>query len=825
MKKFTKYMAVSALVLSALSACQDDFDNESPKVPVATLEANTTIAELKEAFWADSLNYSHPVGVREDGSHYIVKGRVISSDNAGNIYRAFYFADETASLCVSLSGYDLWLTYRPGQEIVIDATGLWLGKYRGLQQLGSPKWEFDRQQTTSSFMSTALFTPHVQFSGMPDVAAIDTLVLKEKPASAKEDQIRWQGQLVRFNNVAFAANADGIETLCDEFQSSGYTQKIDLPNSGGTIDVRTSGYCDFWNMKVPSGSGDVVGILSYYNSGSSGDWQLLLIDPEGLMNFGNPTVEGDKSHPYTVQQAISFASSGRTENGWVEGYIVGTVAPEVTEVTRNEDIQFNAPFIMANTLVIADSPDCRDFAECLLVSLPEGSLLASAGNLVDNPELLGRKMGIDGRFASDLGMAAVQGYAGTASDFFIEGVELPEDPSGAIADGDGSQTSPYSPAQVLALGNPGSTAWVKGYIVGSAADKTADSFTTATGAAASGTNIFIATTPDETDYTKCVPVQLPAGDVRTGLNLQANPGNLGKVVTLTGSLEKYFGLPGVKSVTAFSLDGEGSGGGDDEPVNPGATVGDGSASSPYTVADLFLLNNPATTGWATGYIVGSAADKTADSFTTATGAEASGTNIFIAASPNETDYTKCIPVQLPAGAVRDALNLQANPGNLGKQVTLFGSFEKYFGMVGIKSVTEFTLDGGQGGGDDEPVTPPAGGTEDQPYTVGQLIALGNNGATVWTEGYIIGFVNGSSYAGATLGADSALATNVIIAASADETDFAKCVPVQLSAGDVRAAINLQDNPGNLGRKLKLQGTASAYCGAPGLRAVSAYSFE
>ncbi|MDE5972229.1 MAG: hypothetical protein K2G94_05730, partial [Muribaculaceae bacterium] len=489
MKKFTKYMAASALLLSAITACQDDFDTESPKVPVATLEANTSIAEIKEAFWADSLNYSHPIGEREDGSHYIIKGRVISSDAAGNIYRAIYIADETAALCISLAGYDLCLTYAPGQEIVIDATGLWLGKYRGLQQLGSPKWEFDRQQTTSSFMSATFFTPHVQFSGMPDVAAIDTLVLKEKPASAKEDQIRWQGQLVRFNNVAFAANADGVETLCDEFQSSGYSQKIDLPNSGGSIDVRTSGYCDFWNMKVPSGSGDVVGILSYYNSGSSGDWQLMLIDPEGLMNFGNPTVEGDKEHPYTVRQAISFASSGRTENGWVEGYIVGTVAPEVTEVTKNEDIQFSAPFIMANTLVIADSPDCRDFAECLLVSLPEGSLLESAGNLVDNPELLGRKMGIDGRFATDLGMAAVKGYAGKASEFFIEGVELPEDPSGAIADGDGSQASPYSPAQVLKLGNPGTTAWVKGYIVGSAADKTADSFTTATGAAASGTNI------------------------------------------------------------------------------------------------------------------------------------------------------------------------------------------------------------------------------------------------------------------------------------------------------------------------------------------------
>lgn len=688
MKNFTKYMAASAMMLSALSACQDDFDNKGASVPVATLEPNTTIAELKNKFWADSLNYSHPVGEREDGSHYIVKGRVISSDNAGNIYRAFYFADETASLCVSLSGYDLWLTYRPGQEIVVDMTGLWMGKYRGLQQIGTPKWETDRLQTTSSFMTQSFFNPHVQFSGMPDVAAIDTITLREKPASAKEDLIRWQGQLVRFNNVAFAANADGVETLCDEFQSSGYSQKFDLPNGGGSIDVRTSGYCDFWNMKVPSGSGDVVGILSYYNSGSSGDWQLLLIDPQGLMNFGNPTVEGDKTHPYSVAQAIAFANSGRTESGWVEGYIVGTVAPEVTEVTDNSGLQFDAPFIMANTLVIADSPDCRDFAKCLLVNLPEGSMLAAAGNLVDNPGLLGRRMGIDGRFARSLGMAAVEGFEGTAADFFIEGVELPEDPSGAIAEGNGSAESPYNPTQVLGLGNPGSQAWVKGYIVGSAPGKSADTFTTATGNDASGTNIFIATTPDETDYNNCVPVQLPTGAVRDALNLQANPDNLGKVVSLNGLLQSYFGMAGVKTVTEFKLE-----------------------------------------------------------------------------------------------------------------------------------------DGGNQGGGDEPVTPPTGGTEDQPYTIDQLLALNNSGATVWVEGYIVGFVSGASYAGATLGTEKASGTNVLIAASASETDLTKCVPVQLASGTVRSSVNLKDNPANLHRKIKLQGTASLFCGVAGLRSASAFKFE
>ncbi len=268
--------------------------------------------------------------------------------------------------------------------------------------------------------------------------------------------------------------------------------------------------------------------------------------------------------------------------------------------------------------------------------------------------------------------------------------ETPVDPDPVETVGKGTAESPYTVDDVVLLNNPGTKAWVKGYIVGSAADKTADSFTTATGEEASATNVFIAASASETDYTKCIPVQLPAGAVREALNLQANPGNLGKEVTLYGSLEKYFGQSGVKTVTEYTIDGGGNTPVDPDPVE---TVGKGTAESPYTVDDVVLLNNPGTKAWVKGYIVGSAADKTADSFTTATGEEASATNVFIAASASETDYTKCIPVQLPAGEIREALNLQANPGNLGKSVTLYGSLEKYFGLNGVKTVTEYTLEG------------------------------------------------------------------------------------------------------------------------------------
>jgi hypothetical protein len=53
-----------------------------------------------------------------------------------------------------------------------------------------------------------------------------------------------------------------------------------------------------------------------------------------------------------------------------------------------------------------------------------------------------------------------------------------------------------------------------------------------------------------------MPVQLPSGEIRSGLNLVDNPSNLGKEVLLYGNIEAYFRVPGVKSVTYAEIDGK-----------------------------------------------------------------------------------------------------------------------------------------------------------------------------------------------------------------------------------------------------------------------------
>lgn len=134
--------------------------------------------------------------------------------------------------------------------------------------------------------------------------------------------------------------------------------------------------------------------------------------------------------------------------------------------------------------------------------------------------------------------------------------------------GGGTKEDPYN-IETAQKKQDGSIAWVQGYIVG-CVDGEGKAIATESKFEAPFTiasNILIADTPNETNYKNCIPVQLVGGsDVRTALNLKDNAGNLGKVVMIYGSLEKYFGVAGLKSATAAVLDGTEIGeGGSEQP--------------------------------------------------------------------------------------------------------------------------------------------------------------------------------------------------------------------------------------------------------------------
>jgi hypothetical protein len=126
---------------------------------------------------------------------------------------------------------------------------------------------------------------------------------------------------------------------------------------------------------------------------------------------------------------------------------------------------------------------------------------------------------------------------------------------------DGSEEKPYTVVEGIAK-QTGISAWVKGYIVGYAWSGTQTSFNFSADTCTQATNILIADTNalSQIYLGKTMTVQLPAGAVRTGLNLKDNKGNFGKKVTLYGVLSAYFGVPGLKTVSYYKHENGTTGG-------------------------------------------------------------------------------------------------------------------------------------------------------------------------------------------------------------------------------------------------------------------------
>ena len=154
----------------------------------------------------------------------------------------------------------------------------------------------------------------------------------------------------------------------------------------------------------------------------------------------------------------------------------------------------------------------------------------------------------------------------------------------------------------------------------------------------------------------------------------------------------------------------------------------------------------------------------------------------------------------------------------GTKITLIGNRGDHNGKIEVLNAYFVSVDG-QGGGGDEP-QPGGAGSYSKPYSVTDAIAAGS-GAGVYVKAYIVGCVSGQAYEeGATFSVLQDVKTNLLIAASASETDPSKCMPVQLPSGAVRNGLNLADNPDNLGKEVLLYGNIEAYFKVPGLKSVT-----
>ena len=403
--KITKsYLASLLLLGAAFTACDDELDRPPVIVPEATIEANSSILEVKKKYWNENRNYIDTIGVNEFGEHIVVSGRVISSDETGNIYKNLVIQDKTAALTISINEKDMFESYHIGQEVVIDLTNMYIGKYNGLQQLGYPEYSAS-YGWEATFMEMDHFKQHSQYNGLPRPTEIDTFTVDIKHLNSIKSNAdslqRWQSQLVRFDSVYWAEAGKPYS------DPSASTNRYIKDVNGNKMLVRNSSYATFHDKILPSDTGSVVGILSFYGS----DWQVMLRSTDDCIDFDETATpenkpsqgagDGSEATPYNVSAVIDGATGSEV---WVEGYIVGWVEG----ASIDEGAHFSVPASSASNILISDNPNASSVAECVPVQLVAGSAARSALNLMDNPGNLGKKVSLKGNLTKYFGVSGVK---------------------------------------------------------------------------------------------------------------------------------------------------------------------------------------------------------------------------------------------------------------------------------------------------------------------------------------------------------------------------------------------------------------------------------
>lgn len=274
MKLYRILPALTLLLASAaMVSCDDDFDYPPVIVPEATMEPNTTIAELKQMYWDTNTaqTWSTEIGKRTDGQDIIIAGTIISSDEAGNIYKNLMVRDddgEAITFSIDKGTLDdaLYVGHKYGQRIVIKVTGMSIGMYNNQMQIGIPS-----EQYGISYMPRSEFDENAQVDGLPGAVTPVEADMAEVNAALRtaEGRQKWQSQLIALNDVEFVDG--GVATFGD---NGNWGNRYITNAQGQRINVRCSGKSSFAYSILPTGRGTLVGILSQYRE----EWQILLND-------------------------------------------------------------------------------------------------------------------------------------------------------------------------------------------------------------------------------------------------------------------------------------------------------------------------------------------------------------------------------------------------------------------------------------------------------------------------------------------------------------------------------------------------------------------
>ncbi len=360
-------------------------------------------------------------------------------------------------------------------------------------------------------------------------------------------------------SLAFAADVtEDFNNWTTQVQDANNPQTVSSPNSGLKWTFTGSAYTSNPNYKpiyVMLKSGATAGAVATEINFEVTEIQITT-PGQPSTNAGNTiTISiGDKAieTKYQINKAnttfkIPIAAANRVQNGTYKFQSDGTKNSQIAKIVFvgasaepsisliTETLSFAAPANVAITknveLAVENISDDINFTTTGEVFSGSGSIGASD---VAEGFPITMKSATAGTFTGETTVSA-------------QGVTAKVALSAIVVENEGTEANPLSVKDVLDLKNLyAETVYVKGIIN----DKTA--------ANAKDGVITEAETPGNTNLIlkdsegNMIPVALPTGDAREILNIVSNPSNIGQTVVVKGSLETYFGAPGVKNTEYVS---------------------------------------------------------------------------------------------------------------------------------------------------------------------------------------------------------------------------------------------------------------------------------
>jgi len=280
MKRFKKLLV--GLLLLFLWTCAEDQNFTIPEITCTApiLKVNATIGEIKSLYKG---------AVTQIEEALIIEGYVISSDEKGNFYRTIHFQNSpenpTDGLQLDIDIQNLHSSYPIGSKIIINTQGLYIDNYHGVLKIGGV---------------------YPQSNGGVAVGRLSSVLAKkalfvscDAPATIVPKQVKIEdlndamiNTLVIFEKVEISPDSHCLPYALPDKNTSVLVQDC----SGNTVILRNSGYADFQDKLLPTGSGKLQAILGKYNN----DFQLTIRDTTDL-NLNEDRCDG---HSYSCEPPL-----------------------------------------------------------------------------------------------------------------------------------------------------------------------------------------------------------------------------------------------------------------------------------------------------------------------------------------------------------------------------------------------------------------------------------------------------------------------------------------------------------------------------------------